>query len=128
MDGVLHINPSYLEQAKEVLKVTNELLEVDMDGINHTNVAEPQECKKKDVLIEDHVVMHMLGVIFAQQYSVKEGIRLFGNRGRESMTKELQQLHDMVTYTPVHAHELTRDQRKEALSSLMFLTEKDVGV
>jgi hypothetical protein len=126
-DGVLHINPSYMDFAKETLKVTNELSEADMDGINHTNIGEVQECANEKVLIEDHVVMHMLGVIFAHQYSVKEGIKLFGDRGRESVTKELQQLHDMVTYSPVHAHELTREQRKEALSSLMFLTEKRCG-
>jgi hypothetical protein len=126
-DGVLHINPSYVDFAKEALKVTNELPEADVDGINHTNIGEAQECTKEKVFIEDQVVMHMLGVIFAHQYSVKEGIKHFGDRGRESVTKELQQLHDMVTYFPVHAHELTREQRKEALSSLMFLTEKRCG-
>ena len=33
----------------------------------------------------------------------------------------------MATYTPVHAHELTREQRVQALSSLMFLTQKRDG-
>jgi hypothetical protein len=107
--------------------VSNKLPDGDIDGINSTSIGESPKCEKESVLIEDHVVMHMLGVIFAHQYNVKEGIRLFGDRGRESVTKELQQLHDMVTYTPVHAHELTREQRKEALSSLMFLTEKRCG-
>ena len=91
-DGVLHINPSYMDFAKEALKVTNKLPEADVDGINHTNIGEAQECKNEKTLIEDHVVMHMLGVIFAHQCSVKEGIKLFGNRGRESVSKELQRL------------------------------------
>ena len=39
----------------------------------------------------------------------------------------MQQLHDMVTFIPVHAHELTREQRKQALASLMFMTEKRCG-
>ena len=118
-DGVLHINPA--------LKVTNDIPEGEMNGINYTNIGEAQECKNEKALIEDHVVMHMLGVVLAHQYSVKEGIKLFGDRGRESVMKELQQLHDMVTYTPVHAHKLTREQRNEALSSIMFLTEKRCG-
>ena len=43
------------------------------------------------------------------------------------MKKELRQLHDYVTYVPVHAHELTADQRKQALASLIFITEKRCG-
>ena len=123
-DISIHINPSYMDSAKQALKVTNKLPEADTDGVNHTNIGEAQECTSEKALIEDHVVMHMLGVIFAHQYSIKEGIKLFGDKGRESIMKELQQLHDMVIYMPIHAHELTREQRKEALVSLMFLTEK----
>jgi hypothetical protein len=33
----------------------------------------------------------------------------------------------LTTYTPVHAHELTAEQRKEALASLIFITEKRCG-
>jgi hypothetical protein len=33
----------------------------------------------------------------------------------------------MHTYEPVHAHELTHEQRLEALSSLMFMTQKRCG-
>jgi hypothetical protein len=78
-------------------------------------------------LTEDHVVMHVLGVVLAQQYSINKGIELFGDRARESITKELRQLHDYATYTPVHAHELTQDEKKQALASLIFITEKRCG-
>jgi hypothetical protein len=60
----------------------------------------------------------------AQQYSVNKGIQLFRDRARELVRKELQQLHDYATYTPVHAHELTPDQKKQALALLFFITEK----
>ena len=36
-------------------------------------------------------------------------------------------MHDYATYTPVHAHELTAEQRAEALASLIFITEKRCG-
>jgi hypothetical protein len=36
-------------------------------------------------------------------------------------------MHDMVVYTPVHAHELTSDQKRQALESLIFLTKKRCG-
>ena len=116
VEGMLHINPSMLQQAK------NEFM--------RRESKELQECANgdgNDYLTEDHVVTHVLGIILATQYSVKKGIKLFGERGKESVTSELQQLHDMVTFLPVHAYDLTRKQRKEALASLMFMTEKRCG-
>ena len=71
--------------------------------------------------------MHIIGVILAQQYSVKKGIRLFGDEGRKAVSKELQQMHDMVAYTPVDARTMTREQKLEALESLMFLIKKRCG-
>lgn len=49
---------------------------------------------------------------------------MFGDRARESLRKEMRQLHDNVTYHPGHAHELTPEQQKQALVSLTFITEK----
>ena len=46
--------------------------------------------------------MHIIGVILAQQYSVKKGTKLFGDEGRKAVSKELQQMHDMVA---IEAHE-----------------------
>jgi hypothetical protein len=71
--------------------------------------------------------MHIIGVILAQQYSVKKGIRLFGDEGRKAVSKELQQMHNMVAYTPVDARTMTREQKLEALESLMFLIKKRCG-
>ncbi len=59
---------------------------------------------------------HVLGVILATQYSVKKVIQLFGEQGKQSAASELQQLHNMVIFIPLHAHELTREQRKQALA------------
>ena len=40
------------------------------------------------------------------------------------MTKELTQMHDMNVFRPIMKDDLTRDERKKALASLMFLKEK----
>lgn len=48
----------------------------------------------RDKEVSDGVVLHAVGVILAQQYSVNKGIQLFGDRARESVSKELRQLHD----------------------------------
>jgi len=62
-----------------------------------------------------------------KQYGLKAGLRLFGSRGDAAVTKELYQLHTMNCFRPRDPHSLTRDERRKALSSLMFLTEKRTG-
>ena len=68
--------------------------------------------------------MHVVGVIMTQQYTIRKGLRLFGGRDRQAVTKELTQCHNMTTYITMQAHEPTREYRIQALLSLMLLTEK----
>jgi hypothetical protein len=72
------------------------------------------------------ITLH-IGVIMAVQYGINKGLKLFGKEGEKAVTKELSQMHDMVVYTPMHAHELTRDQKRQALESRIFLTKKRCG-
>lgn len=59
--------------------------------------------------------------------SLKEGIRLFGERTKDGATKEMRQLHEMNTFSPREARSLTKEERIKALSSLIFLKEKSNG-
>lgn len=57
----------------------------------------------------------ILGACFAQQFSLKKGLEQFGKDGEQAVTKELQQLHDMVTYHPQYpkkSQRLTLDKRR----------------
>ncbi len=58
------------------------------------------------------------------QLSLKTGIRAFKDNGKRAVTKELNQLHNMETFFPVDARELSEQERRDALASLMFLKEK----
>ena len=62
-----------------------------------------------------------------QQFGLKKGLKQFGQRGKTSVMKELQQHHDLRTFIPVHRWDMTKEQRAEALSSLIFLMEKRDG-
>jgi hypothetical protein len=73
-----------------------------------------------------HDEVEVLGIIMAQM-SLKEGLRLFGERAENGATKEMKQLHDMKTFFPRDARSLSRDERVKALSSLIFLKEKASG-
>jgi hypothetical protein len=105
-DGVLHLNPAFFESPKpRVVKDKSTYRRWEQKDLN----------------------MHIIGVILAQQFSVKKGIELFGDEGRKAVSKELQQMHDMVAYTPVDASTMTREQKLKALESLMFLVKKRCG-
>ena len=59
--------------------------------------------------------------------SLKKGLREFGAKGKEAAMKEMQQHHDMSTFKPVHAKDLSRDEKHKALRSLIFLKQKPNG-
>ena len=61
------------------------------------------------------------------QFHLKEGLRRFGKDGVTAVKTELRQLHDKLTFDPIHKSSLTRGQRKKALRALMFLKEKRSG-
>ena len=57
-------------------------------------------------------------------YSMNAGIKKFKAKGEAGVTKELTQMHDMNVFCPIEVESLTKDEKKKALSSLMFLKEK----
>jgi hypothetical protein len=66
---------------------------------------------------------YALGVALVT-YGIGPGIKKFKERGEAGVTKELTQMHDMDVFRPIMKDDLTRDERKKALASLMFLKEK----
>ena len=62
-----------------------------------------------------------------QQYHLKACLKGFKEKGKEAVWSELNQTHTKMTFEPQHAHEMTRQQRKEALRALMCLKEKRSG-
>lgn len=60
-------------------------------------------------------------------FSLNSGLKKFGERGEEAVTKELSQFNVLNAFVPLDASTLTYDQRKHALASLIFLTEKRDG-
>ena len=67
---------------------------------------------------------HILGVIMVQQFSLRAGINKFGDKATTSVSKELQQIHDMGTYKPVNPDKMTKEQKMDAMNSLLMISEK----
>ena len=70
---------------------------------------------------------HIAGVVLGHQHSLKTGRELFGEKADTAITKELQQIHDLETYDTVYKSDLSHKEKKDALESLMFITEKTNG-
>jgi hypothetical protein len=64
---------------------------------------------------------------FLQTYSLKQGIRKFGDKGTAAAKKELGQLHGRVVFEPIGIEEMTMLEKKRAMESLIFLNEKRDG-
>lgn len=75
------------------------------------------------------VVTHtvMLQLAEKRQFSIKQGIKKWGDRGKEAVAAELWQVHLQDTFTPKKVDDLSREERAKALESLMFLEEKRSG-
>jgi hypothetical protein len=61
------------------------------------------------------------------QYSVKKGLQVFGEAGKEAVSSEMQQFHDMGVGEPKRGDMLTRQEKSRALNYLMFLKRKRCG-
>jgi hypothetical protein len=64
---------------------------------------------------------------FAQTYSLAKDIKAFGAGGHQAAHKEMKQLHDCNVFIPSLVEELTPTEKRRAIESLIFLTEKKVG-
>ena len=64
---------------------------------------------------------------FIVTYSLKKGLKEFGKKGYDAAFGEIKQLHDRVVFRPVNVSDLSPQEKKRALESLIFLVEKRDG-
>jgi hypothetical protein len=86
------------------------------------SVARPDEFKGGPY--QSHVILQS---IIMMQHNLKQGIKKFGDKGKEAVLVELQQLYDSDVMAPINKYDLTPEERKGALQYLMFLKEKRCG-
>jgi hypothetical protein len=61
------------------------------------------------------------------QYGLDAGLHHFGDRAEMAVTKELHQFNTYDVFKPIAADSLSHEEKKKALSSLIFLKEKQNG-
>ena len=65
---------------------------------------------------------------FVQTFSLKSGLKKFGDKGDASAFKEVKQLHDRAAFVPLDVNSLTPQERKKAMEAVIFMVEKRDGV
>jgi hypothetical protein len=61
------------------------------------------------------------------QYSMKKGLKVFGDAGATAVLKELEQLHDLKMLARKNGDKMTHIEKKRAQQYLMFLKKKQNG-
>ena len=61
------------------------------------------------------------------QYNIQKGRQLFGEKADVAIVKELKEIDSFDTYVPLHAKDLSWEEKQMALESLFLLTEKRDG-
>ena len=64
---------------------------------------------------------------FIQTYSLTKALKKFGPKAKEAALGEMKQLHDRVVFEPISLEDMDPVEKKRALESLMFITEKRDG-
>ncbi|CAJ1954982.1 unnamed protein product [Cylindrotheca closterium] len=64
------------------------------------------------------------GLNFIQQYYINQGLKKFGDDGKDAVDKELRQMILRDCFTPEFVKDMTASERKKAQSAMMLLAEK----
>ena len=64
---------------------------------------------------------------FIETFGLKKGLKRFGKNGYDAAMKEMQQLHERMVFKPINISELTQQEKKRAMESLIFLVQKNDG-
>ena len=91
-------------------------------GVVHLNIDD--DAPDISAMTKEESAAHMVGVIFAQHFSLSKGIKIFGDKADITIQKELSQIHTMDTYKSFMKTSLSYGDRRKALVLLMFITEK----
>ena len=61
------------------------------------------------------------------QYSLPKAIKKFGTKGYDAGYQEMKQMNQRTVFNPKNPNELSKDEKKKALESLIFVKEKRNG-
>ena len=69
----------------------------------------------------------MIGQIFAQTYNLSKLIKKFGNKILNAALAEVKQIHDRTCFRKIDVKNLTSQESKQAMESLIFPRKNSDG-
>ena len=73
-------------------------------GVLNVNIDAPVKDTSRNCMDDSSLDEYLLEVVLVQQYNLRKGLELFGDRAEEATKNELQQIHDFGTYIPMNAN------------------------
>ena len=96
-------------------------------GVNHViTQAHPDELTLSYDKAEAFALAQVI-VSLVQTYSLKAGLKKFGDEGRKATYEEMKQLHDRNCFEPVDINGFTPEERRAVMATIFFLTQKRDG-
>ena len=115
----------YVTRAGRVVRRPKRLIPT-MEGQTYQHVCFLQETVEYEPEFVDafkHIVNHH---VFTQ-YGLKKGLQKFGDAGRQAVHNETEQLHLRSCFEPLDPNNMTYEEKKKALESLIFVKQKETG-
>jgi hypothetical protein len=72
-------------------------------------------CKFNDLCTNSSRKKHS----FVETFSLKAGLKQFGQEGYDAAHKEMKQLHDQVPFRLINASQLTQQEKRKTMKSLI---------
>ena len=94
--------------------------------VEYSRICARVHCTTGGGFFED-IMRHPLKATLFTQYSVKKGIKVFGESGITAVKEELQKLETRKVMEPIDGNEMTRVEKRVCLQYLMFLKQKISG-
>ena len=91
------------------------------------NIKVGQGAKPLRQMNDEECKAHIVGLILAQMYSLRKSTELFGEKAEQATMAELSQIDDFETYRPLHKYELSEQDRRDVLESIIIVIEKRAG-
>lgn len=82
-------------------------------------------CRFNEDMVSTTAITH--GQQHVITYSLKKALDKFGSKAKESANQEIRQMLDRKCFKPIHKTNLNEIERKRAMESLLFLSEKKDG-
>ena len=127
-----NINPIKSKRERRPNSRYNDFYQFFLDDEKAMKKAEIYKYDQMDAIVLTSILKNMKTqngkkYFLSQTYNLKKGIIRYDNKAKKAATKEILQLDNREVFWPIHVNNMTKEEKKKVMNSLIFLTEKRDG-